>query len=171
MEEGRNRLKKKVVSKETLRIGAPLGVGGPRVEGGISYARKLAANLGNGTKDKVEKEIDREKRKLSDFVCTGEEGDWLKGTFTARLKEDFLWKYHGEDLQNECLRKLKVINMGDRMVLIRSESENSTERVIRDFEEWANCWFDWCRPWRCSDVNQRHLVWTKWLGVPLQAWR
>lgn len=42
--------------------------------------------------------------------------------------------------------------------------------IIEDFDEWGDFWFDWLRPWKSIDVNQRRLIWTEWIGVPLHVW-
>lgn len=39
--------------------------------------------------------------KSSDFLSTVNERSWLTGALTGKLKDDFLWKFHGEDIQNE----------------------------------------------------------------------
>lgn len=113
---------------------------------------------------------DEEGGKVEEFSTTEEERSWLQGALTGRLRDDFLWKFHGEDKQNECVGKLKMTDLGDRMVLIRSETEKSPAEEMGGFGEWADFWMEWWHPWRSSDVNQRRLVWTKWTGVPLQAW-
>lgn len=159
VDESRNGQERAEMGKDARKTGEPLGDAGLRAKGGVSYAVKLASSPGNRLKDK--EELGRERGRLPDFLSTEDEGSWLHGALTARLKDDFLWKFHGEDLQNEYFGRLKMTDMGDRMVLIRSETERSTDEVIQGFEEWANWWFDWWHPWRSSDINQRCLVWTK----------
>lgn len=113
---------------------------------------------------------EQEGERRKGFWSSEEEGSWLRGAFTGRLRDDFLWKFHGEEMQNECIGKLKLVDMGDRLVLIRSESARNTQDELSGFGEWAKNWLEWRRPWRVTDVNQHRLVWTRWLGVPLQAW-
>lgn len=112
----------------------------------------------------------REGGKVTGFLSLEEEGKWLRGALTSKLKEEFLWKFHGEDMQNDCVGKLILSNMGDRMVLIRSETEKTTEEDIGEARDWAVSWMEWWSPWRSTYVNQRRLVWTRWLRLPLQAW-
>lgn len=60
--------------------------------------------------------------------------------------------------------------MGNRLVFIQSESERPTEIMMKGLNEWTRFWWEWRRPWEVSDVSQHRLVWTRWTGVPLQAW-
>lgn len=135
-----------------------------------TFADKLKGKETVVVQNSKKEEAVREGGKNSEFTSLPEEQGWLQGAYTGKLKGDFLWKFHGEDLQKECSWKLKVTDMGDRMVLIQSETNRSATKEIAGFEEWTAYWFEWWRPWRSRDVNQRRLVWTRWIGVPLQAW-
>lgn len=54
------------------------------------------------------------------FQTKEKEEEWLRNAFTGRLKEDFSWKDHGEELQKECGGKLTLIDMGDNQILIKT---------------------------------------------------
>lgn len=104
------------------------------------------------------------------FQSTEVEGKWLKGAYSGYLKKEFTWCEHGEEIQNEGGGNLKILDMGSNMVLIQSTTEKETGEIIEGLDEWVNFWMDWCRPWTYTDVSQNRSVWTRWIGVPLQAW-
>lgn len=146
-------------------------VRGAEVERGRgSFADILKDGKRNEMTSRSEREESIGGRKNMVFQSTEDETGWLQGALTGKLKEDFLWKFHGEDIQNKCIGKLKLSDMGDRMILILSETSMKAKEEIGGFKEWAEFWMDWWCPWRSRDVNQRRLIWTRWRGVPLQAW-
>lgn len=98
------------------------------------------------------------------------ESAWLKGAITGCMKGQFSWAEHGEEIRAECAGKLKITYMGSNLILIQSEMEEETTKVIKRFEEWAEFWLEWWRKWAYTDVNQNRKIWTKWISVPLQAW-
>lgn len=80
------------------------------------------------------------------FQSTEDDVAWLREAFTGCLKKSFSWSEHDDELQNESVGKLKLSDMGNNLVLIRSEGEEKTSEVIKGFEEWSSFWFDWWRP-------------------------
>lgn len=104
------------------------------------------------------------------FQSTIDEEGWLEGAVVACLKAQFTWEEHGEEIQEECEGKLTVRNMGGNLVLIQDTNGNNTMEVIKGFEGWSEFWLEWRREWQYTDVNQHSEVWTRWFGVPLQAW-
>lgn len=155
--------------REDMAVEAAAKASGSR-GGGSSFANLLKGGKETETSDTRAQEHKREERKGGGFLSSEEEGRWLVGVFTGKLKDDFLWKFHGDEIRNECFGMLSVTDMGERMVLIRSATKDNTEAVIGGLGEWTSYWFEWCRPWKIRDVNQRRLVWTRWIGVPLHAW-
>lgn len=105
-----------------------------------------------------------------EFTSMEEEGRWLRGAFVACMKSHFSWDDHGEELSSECVGKLKVRYLGDNLLLIQGEKEDDTAKVLNGFDEWTDVWFEWWRSWQPTDVCQKRKVWTRWRGVPLQAW-
>ncbi|KAL6502402.1 hypothetical protein OROHE_024680 [Orobanche hederae] len=101
-----------------------------------------------------------------------DQGDrgWISGAFVGQLRDHFPWSEFGEELRSECASILKINTMGAGLVLIRSDSERSTKEALAGMEEWTEFWFSWSREWTPADVCKSREVWTRWLGVPLQAW-
>lgn len=60
--------------------------------------------------------------------------------------------------------------MGSNLILIQGSDQNSIKSAMEEFDEWRCFWFDWARPWKFIDVSIRRTVWTRWSGVPIQAW-
>lgn len=108
--------------------------------------------------------------KFLTFQTLDSENEWLKGAVTGYLKDQFSWEEHGEELHEECAGKLRLTNMGSNLILIQNEKEWEVREVIKGYEDWTGHWLKWWRDWRNTDVNLSRKVWTKWLGVPLQAW-
>lgn len=169
-EKARGWKAKEVRSNRVSTVGDGGGVAGMSGVGRASFVDMLKGGTGDVKNANHNKRRDKEAGKGWEFTSLEEEGGWLVGALTGRLKDDFLWKFHGEEIQNECFGKLLVTNMGDRMVLLRSETNKSTEEVIEGLGEWAAYWLEWWRPWKSRDVNLKRLVWTRWIGTPLQAW-
>lgn len=71
---------------------------------------------------------------------------------------------------SECGNRLKLTSMGGGMVLIQSGSDKNTSEVLEGFDEWSRSWLKRWKPWEGPDVNRSRKVWTRWVGVPLQAW-
>ncbi|XP_057779726.1 uncharacterized protein LOC130998315 [Salvia miltiorrhiza] len=99
-----------------------------------------------------------------------DEVEWLQDAFTGYLKTDFVWEEVKDEINCECAGRIKVTTLGSNMVLVQSFCEQSVDEVLKDFDEWRVFWFQWCRPWRNIDVNPQRIIWTRWLGVPLNAW-
>lgn len=55
-------------------------------------------------------------------------------------------------------------------MLIQKIEKESVEKAMEELDEWVSFWFEWYRPWTYIDVNQQCIIWTRWLGVSLQAW-
>lgn len=135
---------------------------GNRVEG-FTYAEMLS---GQGEHKRGEGRLER----VLNFRSEEEDKAWLQRAFTGRLKEKFSWEGHREELLKEVGGKLILTDLGSRLILIRSGSDESTEKALKGFDEWAKFWFSWWKPWDRSVANQSRTVWTRWTGVPLQAW-
>lgn len=110
--------------REVKRGVVSAAVGG-RSSGNISYADILKRNWGAVILSDEKEESGKEGGKAPCFQSLHEESCLLQGALTGRLKPDFLWKFHGEAIQSECSQKLKVTDMGDRLVLIQSETEKA----------------------------------------------
>lgn len=135
---------------------------GIRIQG-LSYSDVLSGRR------RLPPEASMEEEQLM-FSSQEEEGEWLRGAYTGRLKDEFSWRDHGEEIQQECSGKLILRDMGNHLILIQSETRGSTDQMIQGFDEWASFWLDWWKPWSAIDVNQHRSIWTRWIGVPLHAW-
>lgn len=132
-------------------------------ERGVSYADKVRGQGRCKIKARQEVAGDGDMDEEVSFQSTEEESKWLREAFTGRLKGEFTWVDHGEEILSEC-------DMGSGMLLLQSGSEKTTNEVINGLDEWSRFWMDWCKPWAYVDVNWSREVWTRWTGVPLQAW-
>ncbi|KAL6545134.1 hypothetical protein OROHE_009799 [Orobanche hederae] len=84
-----------------------------------------------------------------------EEERWLENAITRSLKKEFTLVEYGEEIRSESSGKLKATYLGNNLVLLQGEGENSIEEAIKGFDEWAaNCELrmEWIRfilcPWR-----------------------
>lgn len=130
---------------------------------GCSFSEVLAGNGRSSSKTDAAED-------LFQFQSHEEDKAWLRDAFTGRLKTEFSWKDHGEEIQQECGGALKLTDMGNQLILIQSTSVDSTEEIINKFDEWTSFWLDWKKPWSHFDVNHYRTIWTRWIGVPLHAW-
>ncbi|XP_057787172.1 uncharacterized protein LOC131004499 [Salvia miltiorrhiza] len=80
------------------------------------------------------------------FQPNEEEMEWVRNSFTGYVKPEFEWDEFEDEINSEC------------------------ENLLSEFDEWSKFWFEWIRPWSYVDVCSQRTVWTKWIGVPLQAW-
>lgn len=63
--------------------------------------------------------------------------------------------------------KIRAKYMGGEYVLFHPVDQGSIRlEEMNGFLEWFNS----IRPWSQRDINNRRVVWTRWFGVPLQAW-
>ncbi|KAL8537033.1 hypothetical protein ACS0TY_012283 [Phlomoides rotata] len=129
-------------------------------KGGEDYPREL-------TMKTKEEEV---KTKAFKFEATKEEKQWLEGCFIGLIKEDFSWEYYGEEIRSESGKNLILRYMGDNVVIINHSEKKDTKETIYELDEWISHWFVWCRPWMEKDVCHRRKVWTRWYGIPAQAW-
>lgn len=74
------------------------------------------------------------------------------------------------ELEGECGGQMNLKPLGGNLILIQSSNNVPIKELIEGFDEWAEFWFDWIRPWRATDVNQHRLIWTRWYGVPIHTW-
>lgn len=141
-----------------------------RKKEGPKYSEVLFRNSTSGEDVRVGGNGGGERIETLEFQSTEQEGQWLKGAHIGYLKEKFSWNDHREELRSECAGILSLKNIGNNLILLQSEREQDTAEVIKGLDEWSEFWFEWWREWRKSDVCQNRIVWTKWIGVPLQAW-
>lgn len=73
-------------------------------------------------------------------------------------------------MKSECAGLLRLRNLGGNLVLIHGVLELATSEALRGLDDWTQHWFEWWREWQASDVNHSRTVWTRWIGVPLNAW-
>ncbi|XP_057793182.1 uncharacterized protein LOC131009792 [Salvia miltiorrhiza] len=104
------------------------------------------------------------------FQTTEEERTWLLKSFTGYVKSDFLWEDFEEEINSECASMLRISSLGGNLVIIQSIDHRPVQELLNGLDEWVSFWFEWVRPWSYVDVQTQRTVWTKWLGVPLQAW-
>ncbi|XP_057808640.1 uncharacterized protein LOC131023113 [Salvia miltiorrhiza] len=104
------------------------------------------------------------------FQPTEVETEWLTHSFTGFVKTEYTWEEFGEEINSECATLLKISSLGGNLVLIQSTNNRPVKDLLTELNEWTTFWFDWVRPWSYIDVNTQRSVWTKWFGVPLQAW-
>lgn len=113
-------------------------------------------------------------RKVETIHFQSKEGerDWLRGlrAYTGRLNSGFSWQEHGEELKSGCAGLLRLRYLGSNLMLIHGEKETITLEVLEGLDKWAISWFEWWKEWKASDTNRCRTVWTRWIGVPLNAW-
>ncbi|KAL8529901.1 hypothetical protein ACS0TY_007098 [Phlomoides rotata] len=137
-----------------------------------SFKEALTSKIkGDGKEEGHDREVGKEKNeKLRVFNVKEDEKAWLEHCWVASIRKDYSWEDNGEEMQGECGIKMKLIYMGDNVILIQNLSEVSLQELSKEMEEWFNHWFDWYRAWRPEDVCHCRKVWTRWIGVPLHAW-
>lgn len=153
------------VEKETGVAKVPV-----RTEGGETYAEMTRGNVGLVWKRK-EGEGKGERAVSTIRYSMGEgEGLWLQNSMTGCLKKEFSWVENGKEIRYESGGNLRITDMGNNLVLLESGGQMRVEEVLKGLDEWVSFWFEWWRPWRSSDVCTIRSVWTRWRGVPLNAW-
>lgn len=82
------------------------------------FAEVLKGRKDSGGKQEAGFEEKREATLV--FHPMKEEGRWLRGAHIGLLKDHFSWVGHGEELQAECGRKLRLRD-GNNLILILGE--------------------------------------------------
>lgn len=73
----------------------------------------------------------------------------------------------GNTISDLCGVSIRAVYMGGDYVLFHPVGQKVIHsKELIGFLEW----FDYIRPWSVRDVNNNRVVWTRWYGVPLQAW-
>lgn len=88
--------------------------------------------------------------------------------FTRCLKEEFQWFEIGKIIKELCGDSVNVSHLGGELVLFRSRNQDKLK--LEDLEGFLE-WFEFIRPWSKDDISNMRVVWTKWFGVPLHAWK
>lgn len=147
---------REVVSKEPGTLGGP----NLRVEMASEEKHKRPCQ------DDPEPKMEKVRGGLSEisFETREEEKEWLKSCLVGLLRKDFLWEEIVDEIQGEWGTRVKLIYVGDNVVLIQNLSNSTME------EFWFQYWFEWWRPWKPEDVCHWRRVWTRWIGVPLHVW-
>lgn len=101
------------------------------------------------------------------YVSDQKDIDHLRKCFTGSLKENILWCDVGDLIRELCGNEIRASYLGGDLVLFQPESKSMIG--LGELEGFLE-WFDYIREWNENDVNNRRIVWTKWYGVPLQAW-
>ncbi|XP_057793292.1 uncharacterized protein LOC131009909 [Salvia miltiorrhiza] len=104
------------------------------------------------------------------FQASNEEMKWSQNSFTGFVKAEFAWEDFEEEINSKYASILKVSTLGGNLVLIQSLNQTHVKELMKELDEWTKFWFEWTRPWSYVDVSTQRMVWTKWHGVPLQAW-
>lgn len=94
--------------------------------------------------------------------------NYLKHCFTRCLKEEFQWFEIGKLIKELCGDSVNVSHLGGELVLFRSRNQDKLK--LEDLEGFLE-WFEFIRPWSEDDISNMRVVWTKWFGVPLHAWK
>lgn len=138
--------------------------------GGVSFLEVVKGTRGETAKEgRVQRAVEVGSE-MCHFLSEDEDGERLKDAFIGCLKSEFRWKVHENEMLEESAGRLKLTDMGNNLVLIQGTKEMKMEEELKGWDEWCDYWLEWARPWKCTDVNQSRLVWTRWINVPLQAW-
>ncbi|KAL8549488.1 hypothetical protein ACS0TY_008359 [Phlomoides rotata] len=92
------------------------------------------------------------KKKALKFKATKEEKHWLDGCFLGLIKEEFPWKFNGEEIRSESGEALTLRHLGDNTVILSNSLGKAMHEMIKDLDEWISHWFVWYRPWSEKDV-------------------
>ncbi|XP_057793137.1 uncharacterized protein LOC131009745 [Salvia miltiorrhiza] len=129
---------------------------------GKTFAAALGGKSNNSSEPPADESVG--------FQPKEEELAWLKSSFTGYVKADFVWDEFEVEINSECAGLLKISTLGGNLVLIQSINQTLVKDILTELDEWSKFWFEWIRPWSYVDVCSQRTVWTKWFGVPLQAW-
>lgn len=95
---------------------------------------------------------------MLEFETSKLEKGWLKEWYTGHLKREYPWEEFIGELEGECGCKMKLIPMGGKIVLVQYTSDSNIKELIEGFDERAEFWFDWIRPWKEMDVESNTVL-------------
>lgn len=81
------------------------------------------------------------------FTSQAVEKDWLASCWVATLRGNFSWDKNKEEILRECGINLRIVFIGDNLVLIQNMDDKPLDKVMSGMEEWFRYWFEYIRPW------------------------
>lgn len=57
-------------------------------------------------------------------------------------------------MQSECGKRLRLVDMGNGLVFIQSETEMGMEETLRGLDEWVKFYLAEWKPWSSVVVSQ-----------------
>ncbi|KAL8501992.1 hypothetical protein ACS0TY_021214 [Phlomoides rotata] len=125
---------------------------GPRIPS-LSYVQAVTSTERNIPVTPIPKVDNIIKNKASD-----EDSKWLLDCLTGLLRNSFPWEDYHEEMQAECGEMLKLKTLGDDVVLIHNIYGKPFTEITKEMDDWFTHWFEWCRPWRPTDVSHKRNI-------------
>ncbi|GKU88310.1 hypothetical protein SLEP1_g2593 [Rubroshorea leprosula] len=121
-------------------------------------------------KTRLQENKDVEKtEKTIEYIPTGDELKWLKGSMVAVVRSMALVSEIQEQMDADG-GSILLSPMAGRKVLLTEKVAGFLSDYMKHNEELFGMWFESITPWEMAPEEKTRMMWLRISGVPLKAW-